>query len=326
MSQGYVKQVGNQFFVRYANSTAWIFVPGATSFSECQDCCPNTSLTMWENPAVACNDLRITHPIDLLSPYFHIHQPITSTLEAGKANNRTAVGAYNILCGSPPQATLSSIITIQIPYDPVFSGTYSFSYSPVITGWRLITSGPTKVRTSLLPYYSGGTAFWRQGPFFNKQLVTLEQTSTEPTYKGYTEVSRSGGSNSNISGVFAFPAHFVFSALCPPTDLETDPFPTTSGHRAVLGFTLPIRYRKEYADWIVSDAGAHKVSGSKYSDGWSPVFPDPQPVARDYWIPSGNLSVSGYATSRSGVNTIGLSGITNNQAIYDLSDTSTAPP
>jgi hypothetical protein len=328
MSQSYVKKDGNNFYVRYIGGVAYVYADtGDPETDICIACCPKSSLTLWENPNVACGDLRVTHPIDLLSPYFHIHQPITSTLEAGRANNRTAVGAYDVLCGNPPQANLSSIITIQIPYDPIFSGTYSFSYSPNITGWRLITSGPTATRTSLLPYYSGGIDSVRQGPFHNKLLVTLEQTSTEPTYKGYTEVARSGDSNSNISGVFAFPAHFVFSALCPPTDLEYSPehpFPTTSGHRAVLGFTVPIRWRKEYFDWIVSDAGAHRVSGSKYCDGWSPVFPDPREVPRNYWIPLMNLSPSGYATSISGSNIIGLSGITNNPATYNLSDTSTA--
>jgi hypothetical protein len=311
----FVKKVGNSFYVRYQNNTAWLLVDGATTFSECQSCCPNTSLTLWEDPNVACNDVRWTHTVDLLSPYFHIHQPIKNTLDAAKANNRTAIGAYNVLCGNPPQANLSSIIEIKIPYDPIFSGTYTFSYAPNITGWRLINDGRTS--TSLLPYLSGSNDFTRQGPFYNKLLVTLEQTSTEPTYKGYTEVARSGDANSNISGVFAFPAHFVFSALCPPTDLEYSvehPFPTTSGHRAVLGFTLPIRWRQEYFDWIVSDQIVHQVSGSKYSNANTP----------DYWIPSTNLSVSGYATSRSGSNIIGLSGITNNPAIYDLSNTSTA--
>lgn len=311
---GIVKKDGANFFVRYANSNAWLFLPEATGLSECRTCCPNTSLTLWEDPNVACSDLRITHPIDLISPFFHIHQPIKTSLDAMKANNRTAVGAYSVLCGSPPQANLSSIIEIKIPYDPIFSGTYSFSYAPVITGWKLITTN-NRTLTSL-PNYSGLDAS-RQGPFQNTKLISLEQTLTEPTYKGYTEVSRSGDSNSNISGVFAFPAHFVFSALCPPTDIGTSTspsVPTASGHRAVLGFTVPIRWRKEYFDWIISDQVGHKVSGSKYS---SPVTPD-------YWLPSTNLSVSGYATSRSGVNTIGLSGITNNPATYDLSNLSTA--
>lgn len=314
MSQSYVKKVGNQFFVRYANSTAWVFIPGATTLTECQACCPNTALTLWESPNVACNDVRVTHPIDLLSPYFHIHQPIKSYLEAAKANNRTAIGAYSALCGSPPQANLSSIITIQIPYDPIFAGTYTFSYTPSTTGttgWRLIESNG-RTSTSLPAYSSSNVS--RQGPFQNQKLITLEQTSTEPTYKGYVEVARYGNSTSNISGVFAFPAHFVFSAISPPTDIDTVPFPTTSGHRAVLGFTVPIRWRKEYSDWIVVDQVGHKVSGSKYSN----------PVTPDYWMPSTNLSISGYATSRSGSGVIGLSGITNNPATYNLYDISTA--
>jgi hypothetical protein len=286
-------------------------MPGATNFSECQACCPNTALTMWEDPNVACGDLRWTHPIDLLSPYFHIHQPAKNTRDAGRLNNMTAAGAWNVLCGSPPQANLSSIITIKIPYDPVFAGTYTFSYAPSITGWRLIESND---RTSTsLPAYSGSDLS-RQGPFQNKKLISLEQTSAEPTYKGYVEVARSGNSTSNISGVFAFPAHFVFSAISPPTDIDTDPYPTTSGHRAVLGFTVPIRWRGEYFDWIVSDQGGHKVSGSKYSKGWE----------AEYWIPSTNLSVSGYAISSSGSGTIGLSGITNSPATYNLYDLSTA--
>jgi hypothetical protein len=311
MSQAYVKKEGSNFYIRYANNASWVLIPNATTFNECQFCCPNTTLTLWDDPNVACNDVRYTHPVDLISPYFHIHQPIKSGWEAMKANNRTAIGAYNVLCGNPPQANLSSVIKITIPYDPVFSGTYQFQFLPNITGWRLINDSRTS--TSLLAYSSSDIS--RQGPFQNQKLISLEQTLTEPTYKGYVEVARSGDANSNISGVFAFPAHFVFSAISPPTDVGAPPsVPTTSGHRAVLGFTLPIRWRQEYFDWIVSDQIGHKVSGSKYSN----------PVTPDYWIPSTNISVSGYATSRSGSNIIGLSGITNNPAIYDLSDTSTA--
>jgi hypothetical protein len=306
----FVKKVGNNFYVRYQNNTAWLLVEGATTFSECQACCPNTSLTLWEDPNIVCNDVRWTHPIDLISPYFHVHQPIKNSKDASMINNMTALGAWNVLCGNPPQANLSSIIEIKIPYDPVFSGVYTFGYTPVTSGWILINDGRT---STSLPTYSGSTAS-RQGPFQNKKLISLEQTLTEPTYKGYVEVARSGNSTSNISGVFAFPAHFVFSAISPPTDIDSVPFPTTSGHRAVLGFTVPIRWRQQHFDWIVSDAGGHRVSGSKYSKGWE----------SEYWIPSTNLSVSGYATSSSGSNTIGLSGITNNPAIYNLSDTSTA--
>lgn len=301
----FIRTSGNQFFIRYANNTAWVY-DNQGALSQCVSCCPYTFISMWEDFNTVCNDKRVTHPVDLTSPYFTIQQ---ETPPSG--------AQLSFLCGSPPQANLSSRIQIQIPYDPIFSGIYIFDYKSNTSEWKLNT---TLSKINLSTY---GDSYSTR---YNKTLVSLAETSGVPTYKGYTEVAKSGNPTPNISGVFAFPAAFVFSAIQPPSDVEgyainsptnNLPFPATTGHRAVLGFQLPIRWRWAYSDWIIADAGGHKVSGSKYAKGW-------ENGQNPNWIPSISLSVSGYATSMSGANTIGLSGITNIPATYNLSDSVTA--
>lgn len=304
MSTCYVKKVGNNFYVRYANDTAWVYCPDA-ALSDCLSCCPHTSLTMWEDPNLVCNDTRITHPIDLLSPYYNISQ-----------EKNPPTNAFSTLCGVPPTTNLSSRIVVHVPYDPVFSGTYVFDWRSATDTWSLNTAAPQS-NISISTYSDTNSSR------SNKYLISLAETHETPTYKGYTEVARLDNSSSNISGAFAFPARFVFSAIQPPSDVQGYainspsnglPFPATTGHRLVLGFQIPIRWRHEYSDWTVVDAGGHKISGGKYAKGWL----SPQ------WVPSVNLPSSGYVTSFSGPNTIGLSGITNSPASYNLSDNSTA--
>ncbi len=160
---------------------------------------------------------------------------------------------------------------------------------------------------------SGNGPYLTRNNTSNGYLITLTDTDDEATYKGYVEIAKSGDVNSNISGVYAFPSTFLFTAIQPPNDavLYSDfgnstgasvgPFPTGTGHRAVVGFKLPIRWRENYNNFIVVD----KIDINTMISG----------VAN---------APSGYATSKSGPSTIGLSGITNNPATYDLTDITTA--
>jgi formylglycine-generating enzyme required for sulfatase activity len=160
---------------------------------------------------------------------------------------------------------------------------------------------------------SGNGPYLTRNNTSNEYLINLTDTDDEVTYKGYVEVARSGDVNSNISGVYAFPSTFIFTAIQPPNDAvlysafgnstggSVGPFPTGTGHRAVVGFKLPIRWREAYNDFIVVD----RIDINTVISG----------VAN---------APSGYATSRSGSSTIGLSGITNNPATYVLTDTTTA--
>jgi hypothetical protein len=293
-----VRYFNNKAYIRYSNGNIYLCTPNSLGTDECIECCPNTFATLWEHPNIACSNPRITHPIDLSKPYWHFPSGNTN----GQVNLVPAQG-FSALCGTPPQTNLSSRIEIKIPYDSIFSGTYVFDWRQ--GNWNYQSS---LSKTSLSPYPDAGSSY------YNQILVSLTETSGEPTYKGYVEAARQTTHTSNLSGVFAYPAQFVFTAMQAPVDAASQsPFPTGSGHRAVVGFALPIRWRHEYNDWVVVDSVGHKISGTKTSN-----------AANTNWLPSTDCFPSGYATSRSGPYTVGLSGITNSPATYNLSNTTTA--
>ena len=275
-----VRYNNNQAYIRYENGVAYLYMPNG---NECIECCPVTFSTLWEHPNIACN--LLSREVNLNSPFWHYPSGAIDGQE-----NKVPANGFAALCGTPPIGNLSKRIQIRIPYDPVFSGTYTFDWSGQQWIYRTGES-----QTSLSKYNDVNSL-----EHHDTYLISLAETLTEPTYKGYVEVARSGAAGSDISGVYAFPSQFVFSAIDPPSDAATQtPFPTDIGHRAVCSFVLPIRWRHEYNDWVITDKVGHKISG----------------VAN---------SPSGYATSHNGVSTIGLSGITNIPATYNLSDVSTA--
>jgi hypothetical protein len=221
-----VRYFNNQAYIRYSNGSIYLCTPNSLATDECIECCPNTFATLWEHPNIACSNPRITHPIDLSKPYWHFPSGNTN----GQVNP-VPVQGFNALCGTPPQTNLSSRIEIKIPYDSIFSGTYVFDWRQ--GNWNYQSS---LSKTSLSPYPDAGSSY------YNQILVSLTETSGEPTYKGYVEAARQTTHTSNLSGVFAYPAQFVFTAMQAPSDAASQsPFPTGSGHRAVVGFTLPIR-------------------------------------------------------------------------------------
>jgi hypothetical protein len=287
-------------YIRYDQGIAYLFMP---SGNECVECCPSTFATLWEHPNIACALTQVTHQISLTVPFWHFPSGNTNGQINPIPNN-----AYSILCGTPPLTNLSSRIEIKIPYDPVFSGTYIFDWR---AGNWIYHTGLSQ--TSLSKYPDAGNT-----TYYDKLLVNLVETSDEPTYKGYVESARLTSHTSNLSGVFAYPGKFVFTAMQAPSDVTSAggtpaSSPTGSGHRAVVGFNLPIRWRHEYNDWVITDSVGHKISGTKTSNAGNPS-----------WIPSVECFPSGYATSISGPYTVGLSGITNNPSTYDLSDATTA--
>jgi hypothetical protein len=275
-----VKYNNNQAYVRYENGVAYLFMPTG---NECIECCPTTFSTLWEHPNIACQTLA--REISLTTPYWHFPSGAIDGQE-----NKVPANGFSALCGNPPTTNLSKRIQIQIPYDPIFSGTYIFDWTG--TEWVYRTGVSS---TSLSKYNDINSV-----EHHDKYLISLKDTLTEPTYKGYVEVARSGAAGSNISGVYAFPSQFVFSAIDPPSDASSQtPFPTDVGHRAVFSFMLPIRWRHEYNDWVITDKVGHKISG----------------IAN---------SPSGYATAYNGSSTVSLSGITNSPPNYNLSDITTA--
>lgn len=291
----YIRKSGESYFIRYGSNTAWIYYPDALSL--CETCCPIVYLSRWEDPTtVACS--QTTYNTDLEKPYYYWYSGNNPVPFGGGQANIAPSSALNLFCGTPPTARVSRRITVNIPYDPVFSGNYVFDRK-ADGSWDLNNHFTT---TNISTYQDSTSAF------YNTKLIDLTETYSQSTYQGYVEYATTGSATTTISGAFAFPARFVFSAIQPPTDVDgyeansptnNSPFPQTTGHRMVVGFKLPLRWRHPYSDWILVDKIGHRVSG---------IVP----------------TTSGYATGVSGTQFINLSGITNNPARYDITDSVTA--
>jgi|688.fasta_scaffold02373_2 hypothetical protein len=194
---------------------------------------------------------------------------------------------------------LSTKITIKIPNDPIFSGTYTFSRNQSTNKWELMTGaslplyGPgwpdPNVNTLLfdtsLPKYSHAG-----NPLNNTYLIKLNSVfdaGASPYYPGYLETLAKYNDLSPEAGFtytsgFAWPAHFIMTAIKPPCSSCSDyqsgygdgaNRPSGSGHRLVVGFSLPLRYREITQNWIVVDYPAqtepnryHALSGINNSN------------------------------------------------------------
>jgi hypothetical protein len=311
----FVRKVGNNFYVRYSNGTAWVRSSEQQVQDLCASCCPIQFLSSWEDPNTVCNDSRFTHPISLKAPYYIFKgQPnngvITSTPKSAPSY------AYSLFGGTPPTTNFSSRISIKIPNDPVFSGTYVFDYKSLTQEWRLNTlSGMTD--TSVSAYQD----YWNMSYGVGKKIISLVETTNEPSYKGYVEYATSGNIGSNLSGVYAFPCQFVFTAIQAPEDIVgidlpggTNPvLPLGTGHRAVIGFNPPLRWRHPYSDWTVVDQIGHNILPENYPldvAGTAPAKP---------WFNTNYFT--GIASQPSSIN---ISGISNNP--YNLSSSSSKTP
>jgi hypothetical protein len=308
----FIRKVGNNFYVRYANGTAWVRSSEQQVQSLCASCCPIQFLSSWEDPNAICNDLRFTHPINLKYPYYIFKgQPnngvITSTPKSAPSS------AYSLFCGTPPTTNFTSRISIKIPDDPVFSGKYVFDYKPVTQTWALNTNiGMTD--TAVSGYQDTYSSY------ANKKIISLVETTNEPAYKGYVEYATSGAVGSNLSGVYAFPCQFVFTAIQAPQDingidwgLNATKLPLGTGHRAVIGFNPPLRWRHPYGDWTVVDQIGHNILPENYPLdvlGTAPAKP---------WFNTNYFT--GIASQPSSIN---ISGISNNP--YNLSSSSSKTP
>jgi hypothetical protein len=315
MSDGFIRKVGNKFYIRYSNGGVWLYSPSTgTSLTECQSCCPIQYLSQWEDPNAVCVDKRLVHSIDLKSPYYIFKgQPFNGTISS--IPKPAPSSAYNLFCGTPPTANISSRITIKIANDPVFSGVYTFDYrynkNPQ---WQY---NSLESDTSVLNYQDSTNPLYTG---VGQKLISLEETIYEPSYKGYVEYATTGAAGSNLSGVYAFPAQFVFSIVQPPTNVNgindglSPVLPTGRGHRAVIGFNPPLRWRHPYSDWIVADTIGHNILPENYPVGVTGGTAPSKP-----WYNTNYCT--GIASQPYSIN---ISGISDNP--YDLSSSSSKTP
>jgi hypothetical protein len=185
---------------------------------------------------------------------------------------------------------LSKKIKITIPDDPIFSGTYVFDYAlgggdgDLFSNNWILNSGESN--HNLSPYShnlnppgdTGDPSYIAK--FQNKILVSLnDQPQIDSQTYGYVEAQTSyykdtiATSAHEIDEAYAFPAHFVFTAVqssCPCSgDDAYDDLITAqpSGHRLAVGFAIPIRWRGSHQDWIAVDRIFHTINQTEFAGG-----------------------------------------------------------
>jgi hypothetical protein len=147
--------------------------------------------------------------------------------------------ASGLLCDEEPPATqfrISNKIKITIPDDPVFSGTYV---------WDRLNSSTWILNSSESQWAADFTCT----DSLIGQTTTIEfievNNPSQSYPAGFEETYSTYGLETEK--VYAFPAKYYMYATVTAATSES------MGHRLSVGFTLPIRYRHAYGDWIVVD-------------------------------------------------------------------------
>jgi hypothetical protein len=248
-----VRQSSNNFFVRYYNNTAYIFYGDIPIVPVPSSCYPIAYYSSWIDPNSSLCASKV------------FSSPGETTYYKWPQANIPPQAALDILNGSPPTFNISKKIKITIPYDPIFSGFYTFDRD--FYGNWIFNSGESN--TLLTPYYDSSSSF------NESYLVKLNNvgSSFSPRYQGYFEWQTD---NSVAKSGFAFPCYLVFTALKPPSGIIdglkssfdaasfSGSLPAITGrecHRFVAGIKLPIRYRHVNGDWILVDQISHNISG-----------------------------------------------------------------
>jgi hypothetical protein len=143
--------------------------------------------------------------------------------------------ASGLLCDEEPPAIqfrISNKIKITIPDDPVFSGTYVWDRTAALAAWTLNLS-----ESQLSNSINCGT---------DNLIEFVEVGNPSSSYPaGFEETYSTYGLETEK--VYAFPAKYYMYATAAAETSES------MGHRLSVGFTIPIRYRHGYGDWIVVD-------------------------------------------------------------------------
>ena len=216
----------------------------AGPFYDCDFCCVGRDENLNFTNVTAINDCGKT--------YYPPHNlPRTDSVEVPynpymypNVSNYAPPSASGKICpydSDYQPVNLSNRIKITIPNDPVFSGVYIFDKFGSNLDWRLNTTDSTT----------------------NPYTISFQEFALG--YSKYREYFYADGFALNLSSTYAFPAKFVMTLV--------NPSPINGsivgiGDRAVVGFTLPIRYRKPYQDWVVVDRVSHRVYGNNKNYGY----------------------------------------------------------
>jgi hypothetical protein len=201
--------------------------------------------------------------------------------------------ASGLLCEDPPtQFRISNKIKITIPDDPVFSGTYVWDRQANSTTW-ILNAGESQIRDFMC--YGEVDQNYTLGFAEVNNASQIYPASFEETYTIY---------NLEVEKAYAFPAKYYMYATVAAETSES------MGHRLSVGFTIPIRYRHAYGDWIVVDRllnggikTPHILNGSP---NYSIVNEGPDPtdntVSYKFINPANNIPIC-----PSGLNELGFS-------------------
>lgn len=268
-----LRRQNESYFVRYQDGRAFIYYTTASS-NECDinlvffcyDFYYNflDYTTNWSSDS--CDNIN-THEISL--PYTPYIWPYMSS--------PPPVSASGLLCPKNypyNQATvrISNRIKVTVHDDPVFSGVYVFDGNDVGV-WSLNSQlSAYNIETNDEFYYSSNIRFFQMfdplnwdpanpypldgiPAYFETLYNTQNLVNPDPPCENpYTQTFR-------MLDSYAFPASFVLTAI--QRSVVNNDSLYTGGHRLSLGFTLPVRYRKGYKDWIVVDKVPHAISGYK---------------------------------------------------------------
>jgi hypothetical protein len=201
--------------------------------------------------------------------------------------------ASGLICLSPPtKFRISNKIKITIPDDPVFSGTYVWDRQANSDNW-ILNTGESQIRDFICDDEIDQ----------NYTLGFVEVNNASQSYPAsfeetYTEF------NLEVKKVYAFPAkYYMYATLAAETS-------ESMGHRLSVGFTMPIRYRHAYGDWIVVDRLIQNGIKTPHILNGSPNYaivnegPDPtdNTISYKYINPANNMPICS-----SGLNELGFS-------------------
>jgi hypothetical protein len=205
---------------------------------------------------------------------------------------------------------LSNRIKIIIPTNPIFSGIYYFDRQPNTRVWKLDDSATI---TSVAP--------WEDPPEDppSQSLYPIElyefdndgvlDNGSSPNMDRYYYETLINNEDSSMSGVYGYPVKFAMLATHKAFD--------DIGYRLAIGFTPPLRHRKEFFDWIAVDQIPHTING--ISASLSKIDPeDNTSIKHSFLDAQGSFVCSGipeigfafYASGNASINEI------NGQSIF----------
>ncbi len=270
-----LRKQNESYFVRYQDGRAYIYYTDSSS-NECDinlvflcyDFYYNylDYTTNWSSDK--CDSIN-THNISL--PYTPYIWPYMSNPPPASASGLLCPKNYPYNQGT---VRISNRIKITVHDDPIFSGIYVFDGNDVGV-WSLnseLSVSNIEITDEFYDIFSPNIQFFQMfdpsnwdpaNPYpldgipayfetlYNTQnLVNPDPPCNDPYTNTYS-----------LLDSYAFPASFVLTAI--QRSVVNNDLLYTGGHRLSLGFTLPVRYRKTYRDWIVVDKVPHAIFGYK---------------------------------------------------------------